>query len=113
MDFRYEDGLMIERLYHRRLTYTRSHITEQCQFYLSDTPLHRMQGVLPSTSPLARRPFGSRGRGSLSRSVFRLAGGFPVPQGTFESLCENVERRVLIAVQDHATPCTDVGAYAQ
>src|SRR6266566_5177025 len=48
----------------------------------SDTPRHTWTGVLPSSSPLARLPWGETSRGSLSRSVARRTGCFPVPQGT-------------------------------
>src|SRR6266516_1542421 len=67
--------------------------------------------VLPSSSPLARSPFGWTSRGSLSRSVFRRTGWFPVPQGT--CFCQDVESRIVVSVQHHATACTDVGPHAQ
>src|SRR5215471_13778440 len=63
-----------------------------------------MTGVLPSSSPLARSPFGCTSRGSLSRSVFCRSSGFPVPQGTdLNGFCQDVESRVLISIQDKPT----------
>jgi eukaryotic-like serine/threonine-protein kinase len=50
--------------------------------YRPDTHPLKRRVVLPSSSPLARSPFGCTSRGSLSRSVFRRTGCFPVPQGT-------------------------------
>src|SRR6266852_2331830 len=72
-----------------------------------------MQGVLPSSSPLAHSPCGCTSRGSLSRSVFRRTGCFPVPQGTCYCLCQDVQRGVVISVQYHSTAWTDVGTHAQ
>src|SRR6185312_8155861 len=68
-------------------------------------------GVLPSTSPLARSPFGCTSRGSLSRSVFLSRGCFPVPQGTYECYCycQDIECCIHISIQDDATTGTDVG----
>src|SRR6266566_3520138 len=83
---------------------------------MTDTPRHEWTGVLPSSSPLARSPFGCTSRGSLSRSVFllrRRRGCFPVPQGTCECFCQDVQRCVLISVQDHTTAGTDVGTHTE
>src|SRR5437016_13250568 len=51
--------------------------------------------------------------GHLSRSVFPRTGCFPVPQGTFKCLCQNIQRRIVISIQYHATTSTDMCAYAQ
>src|SRR2546428_10912469 len=87
--------------------------TRLCMYARSDTPPHRMRGVLPSPSPLAPRPFGSGSRGSLSRSVFRRSGGSRVPHGTFNGLCQDIERGILIAIKDDPTVGTDVGPHTQ
>src|SRR2546422_4977215 len=73
-----------------------------------------MRGVLPSTSPLARLPFGGTSRGSLSRSVRRdMLVRFPVPQGTLECFGQDVQRGIVISVQHDPTTGTKVGPHTQ
>ena len=91
----------------------RQPLRRHCFHTPSDTPPHRMRGVLPSTSPLAPRPFGSRSRGSLSRSVFRRGGGSRVPHGTGLSLCQDIASRILVAIEHQPTVGADVCAYTQ
>ena len=78
-----------------------------------DTHPLKRRVVLPSSSPLARSPFGCTRRGSLSRSVFRRTGCFPVPQGTCQCLCQDVTCGIVISVQYHATTSTAVGTHTQ
>src|SRR5215467_1364547 len=68
-----------------------------------------MTGVLPSSSPLARSPFGCTSRGSLSRSVSHRSGGSPVPQGTdLNGFCQDIESRILISIQNKPALGTDM-----
>jgi hypothetical protein len=78
-----------------------------------DTPLNKSRGFFlqPSNLPLA--PIEATSRGSVSRSVLRSKSVcFRVPPGTAsmgrESLLQNVESRILITIQDHATAMADV-----
>ena len=52
--------------------------------------------------------------GHLSPSVSRdeLA-RFPVPQGTFQCLRQDIERCIVVPVQHYATAMTDMGTHAQ
>src|SRR5258707_11288279 len=88
----------------------------------SDTLPARSGEVLLSSSPLARLPPRRRtSSGGLSRSVFRILGGFPVPQGTgkshqkeyAESSVQNVHGGIFVSVQDESTDRANMGAHLQ
>src|SRR5258708_19985475 len=78
----------------------------------SDTLPARSGEVLLSSSPLARLPPRRRtSSGGLSRSAFRILGGFPVPQGTGKShqkeyeepSPQNVHAGIFVSDQDWST----------
>src|SRR2546425_12080384 len=68
-----------------------------------------MLGILGSARGLAIFHCWRGGRGPLSPSVSRLASvRSHVPHGTFQRFRKNIESRILVSVQHHATPCTQV-----
>src|ERR1700694_5628940 len=70
----------------------------------------KAKGVLGSSRRLATSGLPTRSSGRLSPSVSRSqrSVGSRLPDGTFQSLGENVESRIVISVQHHAATRTDV-----
>src|SRR5436853_1217735 len=84
----------------------------------TDTPRHKWTGVLPSTSQLATSAFdGGSSRGSLSRSVSSRGTGSRVSLGTVlisrKSLMQDIQCRIVIAIENHPTAMADVRADAE
>ena len=77
-----------------------------------------MDGVLPSTSPLATSPFdGGSSRGSLSRSVSSRGTGSRVSLGTVlisrKSLMQDIQGRIVIAIEHNSTFGADMCSDAE
>ena len=80
----------------------------------SDTLRTEGAEVLGSARRLAKRGCPALSSGHLSPSVSRgRPVGSPVPQGTVYSFLLNVQGRIVIAIQCHATAITDVRPHAQ
>src|SRR6266702_5299062 len=84
----------------------------------TDTPTHRMQGVLPSSRGLATVHHWSNDRGPLSRSVLQgKPVGFQVPPSTASNgrkrFLQDILGCVVISVQHHATAKTNVCTHTQ
>jgi hypothetical protein len=77
----------------------------------SDTPPHRMRGVPSSSRRLANRHCWSIGSGPLSLGVRWLPIGFRMPSGTCQGVVQNIQGRIVIAIQDDSAIGTNVGPH--